>query len=260
MREHVDAGGNRDPDALVVGGMREYEPSASMGLLRRGARDVARHVGHLALALRRRDKELRRVRSAIEIGAHRRERLVDSRGLGQVLEDFRRQIADVERDAVLRIDRNPRRQDARTGHFAALDPSAQRERVVELRGRVHHCREAVTRQHARQVLGEPFGRLLCGILELRLGEMDVAVLEPRHDHAAGAGGGVSRCFGNRDTSAYADGKNLSVAHDYYAFVYRCVVGRWIDADGADELSIVRGSKHRRLRARGQRHGRNYDHQ
>ena len=101
MHEHVDACLDGEINALDVGRVREHRQPAAVRLVRRGERDVRLHEGVAAAALRRHQEELGRVRPAVEVRLHVRERLVHGRGLRQKREKVRRHVAQVDRDAVL---------------------------------------------------------------------------------------------------------------------------------------------------------------
>ena len=123
-------------------GCASTRQAAPVRLVRRRERDVRLHEGEAAAALRRHQEQLGRVRAAVEVRLQVRERLLDARRLRQHREKVGRHVAQVDRDAVLRVEREARREDARADDLAALDALAQHHGVGEVRGRVDDGREA----------------------------------------------------------------------------------------------------------------------
>jgi hypothetical protein len=84
--------------------------------------------------------------------------------------------------------------------------------VIERRPGVDHRGEPVPQQHLRELVGQPLRRQSRGALPLRLGEVDVAFLEPGGDIEAPAVD-LSRAVRDRQLCGGGDHGDLPVTDE-----------------------------------------------
>ena len=184
--QNVDARFHGNRRAFDIRRMREHRPAEPVCFGHRRLRDRNRHRFDFAAAHDRTSEQFYGVGAAAEIGVHRLDGLVGRCGLLHQTKQFRRQVAQVNRNAVGRIQRLTGGQDARARDFAGVDALAQRKRVVELRTGIEYRCEAEPRQHAAHLRGQRVRRLLRGACPLRAHEMHVIVVQPGDDDETAA--------------------------------------------------------------------------
>jgi hypothetical protein len=104
--------------------------------------------------------------------------------LSQLREDAWREVLDVVRNSLRRLERRSCGIDMRPEDFAAFDASAWRECVARIGPCVHDCSEAGMGKHLLQLLIQLRSGEMGSVIPFRFSEVNVRVPEPRKDDAA----------------------------------------------------------------------------
>jgi hypothetical protein len=215
VSEHVDAGIHRDRRAFRVRRMREHRNAAAVCFSHCGLRDRDRHRFHHAAAHDRAGEQLHRIGATIDVCVHRGDRFFGRYGLLQQLQQVRRQIAQIDRNPVRRVERFAGGENARSGKFTRFDPLTQRERVVEPGAGVEHRREAVSREHRDELSRKRIDRQLRDACPFGSHEVHVTVVQACHH-----GETATVEFGRAGRHAAADRRNRAVADDHTGVAQR----------------------------------------
>ena len=217
--------------------MRESEPAACMRLVDDGFRDVGLHRQDFGRAADDgAGEQFHAVCAARELATRAIARLLSRRHLSARPAILLVQLANIDRCAVLRIERRVDGQQQRAANLAALDPRAQRHAVARHARDVERGGETPARQHALQCRFENRCRLGHRLQEIRHDQMHVAVPEPRDDRPARAvdhgRAGRHGCLACR-----SDALDAAVPREHRRVRDRRGVGRWIDG-GADDGQVA----------------------
>ena len=184
MRKYIDVRCEGHFQSSDIRRMRENKFSVLVSLFRGCSSDVHGHGLYFPPSNPGAGEEFDDVRAAGEVVVHGSNGRCGCRRLGKDFSDLGRQITQVVRDSVGRIEGHASGQNARPCYFTGGDAVANCNSVGKKRAGIDNRCEAVARKYIGELRGQFFGWLRRGIDPFLLGEMYVAILKGGGNHCA----------------------------------------------------------------------------